>query len=101
VGFDIEPAAENGSSAWLATYSSQGKTARFRFELAAPDNSDDAAKGISVAFGKGKFVAIDGSDASALLGELKKALEAKNLPGKVQRVKELPFVYATFGDHQS
>lgn len=98
VGFEI---TADGSSAWIGTYSSQGKTARFRFEFEAPQKNDQPAPNLSLTMGKGRFVALNGSDANSLLLELKKALEAKSLPVKVERVKELSFSYASFGDHQS
>jgi hypothetical protein len=102
IGFDLEPAKSgNGSSQWLATYASQGKTARFRIELGPAQGSDKPAGNISVKFGKGRFVAEPGSDASILLADLKKALEAKALPTKVQRSSTLPFTYAILGENQS
>lgn len=102
VGFDIEPAKSgNGSSQWLATYASQGKTARFRIELAPAQGSDKPASNISIKFGKGRFVAEPGSDSSVLLADLKKALEAKKLPAKVQRSGTLPFTYAILGENHS
>src|SRR5207247_2514293 len=51
--------------------------------------------------GRGKFVAEPGSDASVLLAELKKALEAKALPLKPKRVSVLPFMFVDIGDHLS
>ncbi len=101
VGFDISPAPKSDGSAWIGTYKSQGKTALFRFEFEAPQNADHPIPNMSITMGKGRFVALEGSDSSSLLIELKKALEAKQLPTKVARVKELPFSYASFGDHQS
>ena len=40
-------------------------------------------------------------DASVLLADLKKALEAKTLPLKVERVRNLPFQFVSLGKHQS
>jgi hypothetical protein len=51
--------------------------------------------------GEGRFVAEPGSDASVLLFDLKKALEAKALPSKVQRVESLPFTFVDIGDNLS
>ena len=51
--------------------------------------------------GEGRFVAEPGSDATILLADLRKALEAKGVLPKVQRVKALPFTFVTFGDNLS
>jgi len=98
VGFDIAPAkVANGTSQWFATYASQGKTAKFRIEL----DPDKPAANTSFKFGKGRFVAEQGSDATVLLADLKKALEAKAVPAKVRRSSTLPFTYAILGENQS
>ena len=52
-------------------------------------------------FGKGTFVAVEGSDASTLLVDLKQALEAKTIPATTSRVKSLPFTFVNLGDGQS
>ena len=101
VGFDIEPALEPDASVWIATYRSQGKTARFRFELSAAKTSDYPIPSVRVTSGKGKFTLVNGSENDVLLNDLKIALEAKKLPTKVIRVAEVPFTYVTFGEHQS
>jgi len=44
---------------------------------------------------------MEGSDASVLLVDLGKALEAKKPPGKVVRVAQLPFAYVRIGENQS
>jgi hypothetical protein len=103
VGFNIEP-LQSGSSAqqWLATYNSQGKTARFRIELGKTRASESKEPvGFDTEFGEGKFIAEPGSDASVLLADLKKALQAKTLPIQVQKVASLPFTFVTFGHNQS
>jgi len=46
-------------------------------------------------------VAEPGSDATVLLADLRKALEAKGILPKVQRVQALPFTFVTFGDNFS
>jgi hypothetical protein len=51
--------------------------------------------------GEGKFVAEPGSDASVLLADLMKALQAKKLPAKVKRVSNLPFVFVSLGRNNS
>jgi hypothetical protein len=103
VGFDIEPLpGDTASQKWLATYSSQGKTAKFRIELGATKLlNDKESRDSDVQEGEGKFVAEPASDASVLLADLKKALEAKKLPAKVKRVSSLPFVFVSFGRNQS
>lgn len=100
VGFDITPVnASAGGHRWLATYTADGKTAKFGVEFAASKASGD--KDFRASFGKGRFLAEPGSDASGLLMNLKKALEAKNLPKNVTRVSELSFTYATIGEKLS
>jgi hypothetical protein len=102
IGFDVEPVKSgNGSSQWLATYASQGKTARFRIELGPAQGPDKPASITNIKFGKGRFVAEPGSDASVLLADLKKALEAKTLPAKMQRSSTLPFTFAILGENHS
>ena len=95
VEFNIAPVSNAASQQWFATYTADGKTAKFRVELGAAKSSN------GFSFGKGRFVAENGSDASALLQALKKALEAKALPTRVQRAGELPFEFAGLGDHLS
>lgn len=103
VGFDIDPVTSNGSSRqWMATYMSQGKTARFRIELSPSTPTEDKeSREFGIESGKGSFIAEPGSDASILLADLKKALEAKTVPTKVQRVKNLSFQFVSFGKNQS
>jgi hypothetical protein len=99
VPFDISPVKSGDDLArgeWIATYTSQGRTARFRIII---DSSN--AKDQKFASGQGKFVAEPGSDAAALIPELGKELEANSLPKKVQRTSALPFEYANLGDHLS
>jgi hypothetical protein len=88
--------APDGDREWLATYTGDGHTARFKIVL-NPSPAD--ASGIS--FAKGRFIAVPGSDSSSLLVALKAALQARNLPQPPQRASELPFTYAGLGDHQS
>ena len=103
VGFDIEPVQPDSSSQqWVATYSSQGKIAKFRIELGATKPlSDKESRDFDIEQGEGSFIAEPGSDASILLADLKKALEAKKLPSKVQRVRSLPFTFVSLGKNQS
>jgi hypothetical protein len=105
VAFDIEPLpGGNGSALWLATYSSQGKTARFEIELgsaAAIDDKESKAFDIDIKSGKGRLIAVQQSDASVLLADLKRALEARVIPANVQRADSLSFEFVSFGEHQS
>jgi hypothetical protein len=103
VNFDIVPVAGvKDSSQWIATCSSQGKTARFRIEF-GPEKpfQQEEQETAPVTTGVGQFVDENGSDSSVLLLELKRALGAKELPKHVQRVKILPFVFLGFGRHLS
>jgi hypothetical protein len=101
VGFDIAPALEPNVSIWIGTYRSQGKTARFRFELGPSKTSDYPFPNYRVTSGNGEFTLVNGSENDVLLNDLKIALEAKKLPTRVTRLAELPFTYATFGEHES
>ena len=100
VPFEItQVSSPKGVEQWLATYSASGKIAKFRIEFQETKPAGD--KDFSFSFGKGKLLSEAGSDPSAFLQTLKKALEAKNLPAHVQRAKELPFEFALLGVHQS
>jgi hypothetical protein len=103
VGFDIELLQSgNGSSQWMATYTAQGKVAKFEIEL-GPTKAldDDVAKDSDLKAGEGRFVSEAGSDASVLLVDLQKALEAKTVPKKARRVSALPFTFVNLGEHLS
>jgi hypothetical protein len=103
VPFDIEPVkSAEGHTVWLATYSSQGKIARFKLEL-EPSTAlaDKESKEFDIRSGKGRIRSEPDSDASVLLSDLKKALEAKTLPTKVRRTSSLLFTYVTFGERNS
>jgi hypothetical protein len=103
VAFDIEALhGGNGTSQWLATYSSQSKVARFKIEFGvANDLPDKESKEFHIQSGEGRFVAQPGSDASVLLVELKRALHAKRIPSKVRRLPSLSFDFVILGEHQS
>ncbi len=103
VGFDIKQLPSEGSSQhWLATYTSKGKTAKFRIELGLSKPLEDKeSRDFDIKQGEGRFLAEPGSDASVLLADLKNALEAKKFPAKVQRVRDLPFVFVSFGQNES
>jgi hypothetical protein len=101
VVFKLQPLSSTtpGSQQWLASYSSQGKIARFRIELDNPYKKDNDAVQISI--GKGQLASELGSDASAMIVDLQKALEAKNLPKNVPRESSVPFTYVNFGERQT
>jgi hypothetical protein len=98
LSFDLQPEQASGyTTRFHATYRAEGKIARFDIELIETAESGDPP----VAFTSGKLLAVPGSDASVLLRNLQKTLEAKSLPSKSQRVSELPFTAAILGTHQS
>ncbi|MFZ0295641.1 MAG: hypothetical protein WAL52_18670 [Candidatus Sulfotelmatobacter sp.] len=103
VAFDIEPfESGNGPFSLTATYTSRGRTAKFRVELGpAKTVGGRDSKDFPMMVGEGRFEAEPGSDASILLFDLKKALEAKALPSKVERVESLPFTFVNIGDNLS
>jgi hypothetical protein len=103
VGFDISPLkTSDGSRRWLATYSDQGKAARFTIDIGPPKPMDAEADGkIQVSSGQGAILPVPGSDASSMLIALKKALEAKHIPARTQRTSSLPFKYVILGEHNS
>jgi hypothetical protein len=104
VGFDVKlergPADLKQPTLWLATHKSKGHVATFRVELNATTKS--SAGPIPMGFGKGRFLSEPGSDSTELILALKKALQAKALPGKPKRLNELPFEFAVLGigDHR-
>jgi hypothetical protein len=103
VNFEIPSLpSKNGERLFLATYSSQGKLAKFRIELDPLGPADSkSAPGSNFKFGKGAIKAEPGSDASALLPDLEKALAAKKLPSNVKRSDALQFTYAILGENES
>ena len=84
VGFDItQTKREDGSILVQATYPAQGRLAKFNIEFGpARELEGKTSKDFDARFGKGRFVARAGSDATVLLGDLRKALEAKSTPSK-------------------
>ncbi len=103
VGFDIELFdSGNGSFRLNANYTSQGRTAKFRVEFGpAKTVGASDSKDFPMRAGEGRFVPEPGSDASVLLFDLKKALEANVLPAKVQRLESLPFTFVNIGEDLS
>jgi len=103
VGFDIERfESGNGSLRLMATCTSQRRTAKFQVEFGrAKSVGAKDSKDFPMKLGEGRFVAESGSDASVLVSDLKKALEAKTLPSRVQRLESLPFTFVNIGDNLS
>lgn len=93
VGFDLIPGADlsDGTRVWSAVYKSNEGTALFGLQIFPTHPSS------GIEFGKGKFIAIPGSQPTPLLRALQKALEAKSLPHSTQRLEELPFTIAIIG----
>ena len=83
-----------------ATYESHGRAAHFGIEL-GPFTGAGGDRDFPVKFGKGRFLAEAGSDASILLADLKKVLQAKTLPVGAPRSASLPFTFANIGDNLS
>jgi hypothetical protein len=102
VGFDVTSPAHSSvfeaPTRWEAFYRSPGHVARFTIVFDSPQET--VSKPIPLSFGKGRFVAVPGSDGSALIAELKKQLEAKSIPAGVTRVQAVPFEYVILGRDQ-
>jgi hypothetical protein len=76
--------------------------ARFRIELGpAADHPAKTAQDFSMKTGEGKFVAVPDSDASVLLADLRKALQANASPKNVARIASLRFTFTNLGDNCS
>jgi hypothetical protein len=79
------------------TYQARGRTARFRVQIAESAMSG----GVPTASLEGKFLAVAGSDDTALLDDLKKTLEAKRSVKNVKKVSVLAFDGVVLGKTQS
>ncbi len=105
VGFDIElvPGEKGGPSEWLATYRAEDKVARFRVEFAPPKTvpAKEMSEDFTLVAGKGRLIAEPDSDASVLLRDLQKALEARALPKNFKRVQSVPFTFVNLGGEMS
>jgi hypothetical protein len=101
--FDIEPVqSSDGSRAFLAAYKSQGKIARFRFEIGpGKEFGSETPQNFKFVTGEGAIIAEPGSDASVLVADLKKALEAKYAPKNFKRASRLPFDYVILGQNRT
>ena len=103
VGFDIGPLkGQDGSLTIVATYESRGKLARFAIEFGPTHNVESKdSKDFPIGTGQGRFLAEPGSNATVLLADLQRALEAKAIPTNVRRVQALPFTFVNIGDKLS
>jgi hypothetical protein len=86
----------NHSQDYDCTYQARGKVAKFRLELSYGPMSGT----LPIARGEGKFLAVQGSEGSALLEDLLKTLDAKHYPIHSRRVAELAFDAVVLGEHQ-
>jgi hypothetical protein len=103
VFFDIRQGADpKGATLLIAHYNAEGKVAKFRVEIDHGKQSGSGKPGdFNFVDGEGAFIAEPGSDASIMLAELKKALEATKSPARIKRVERLPFTYVILGQNQS
>jgi hypothetical protein len=103
VGFDIRSLkGQSGSLRLEASYESRGRLAKFAIEFGPTHNVESTdSKDFPMGTGQGRFLAEPGSDATVLLADLQKALEAKTTPAKPQRVQALPFTFVNLGDNLS
>lgn len=104
VVFDITPIttfrSSEGWHSYECVYRAGGKAAKFRLEWKQKGamTTDDA---FPVAAAEGRFVAVTSSDNTVLLGDLKKALDAKSTFVPQVRIAELEFDAVLMGQHQS
>lgn len=98
VSFGIEPVGKQTPEHWryAASYTRQGKTARFGIDFHLTKTNGD---GIRVRVGSGSFMADPKSDDSLLLEDLKQVLKASGTPGGSMRVRELPFRIEVLGEN--
>ncbi len=104
VAFDITPVPSAANSRqWIAKYTKGGKTVLFRIFLedSTPPPGKKIPHSFVIGLGNGRIEAEPGSDDTILLVDLKKALEASELPEHVHKEKSLPFTYVVFGEDQS
>ena len=86
VKFDILPVGgTEAAHQWLASYTDEGRTTRFRIELGQ----------------QGRFLAETGSDPIPLLDSLQKALGAKRMPRNDRKADVLPFDYEVLGEDEA
>ncbi len=83
---------------YLATFTKNGKTARFAIEFQAEKNLDSQA-GMRIRSGRGSFIADPRSQNTELLADLKSALAAHTIPKESIRIRELPFTFIFLGEN--
>ena len=102
VSFDLKAVADprlpKNSQLFECSYQARGKTAKFRIELKEGTVNRDVITTVSA---EGKFIAVSGSDNSALLRDLKRASDGKHLPTSPVRLPELPFAAVVLGQNES
>ena len=102
VGFDIFPLGGSGTTQnWLAAYTDDSKTTKFRIEIGPAVASADQSGAISA--GRGRFLPQEDSDSESLplLQSLKTALQAKRLPTKIDQAESVSFDYVILGQNQT
>ena len=101
--FDLTPSTSSteasGFRSYDCSYPAKGRIARFRLQFKQGHTIQDEP--IPVATGEGKFVAVPSSDNSALLADLRRALQASQVPSHSSRIAELPFSAVVFGEKMS
>jgi hypothetical protein len=102
VGFDIFPlGGSDATQNWLAAYTDDGKSTKFRIEIGPATMTADKSGSISA--GKGRFLPQADSDSESLpfLHSLKAALQAKRLPTNIEQAEALSFDYVVLGENQT
>jgi len=94
-----QPASSPTTRTYERRYIARGKTSKFQLELSYGQLHDGG--GFKVASGEGRFIAVPGSENAVLMQDLKSALLAKHVPGKVIRSRELRFDAVVLGEKQS
>jgi len=100
ITFQIVPATASSanSAACLASYSGGGHTARVTIEIDPSDRTE--THGIVMSFGKGRLIADNTSDDTAVIPALAFALGGA-IPKEVRKQPLLPFDYVNFGSQMS
>lgn len=99
VSFNLLPTQGGaGSQSWLASYADESGVTKFSIELGP---ATTASSNPSLSSGKGAFTPVTGSDPIPLLEHLKKAIQAKHMPVKIQQVDKVEFNYVVLGTNQS
>jgi hypothetical protein len=100
VGFDIFPlGGADATQNWLAAYTDEGRSTKFRIELGPATALEDKSGSISV--GRGQLLPETDSDPMPFLQSLKTALQAKRIPTKIEKTDALFFDYIILGQNQT